>query len=118
MFELGFSELLLIAVVAIVVIGPKDLPRALSLAGKWVGKARAMSRNLRAGFDAMVRESELQELEKQWAEQNRRIMAEHGVVSGETGEPVMQPLPAPPPAATDTSAEPDPGVPAAPPAAR
>lgn len=77
MFDIGSSELLLIVIVAIVVIGPKDLPRALYKVGQIVGKARGMARHFRTGIDAMVREVELQELEKKWAEQNKRIMAEH-----------------------------------------
>lgn len=77
MFDIGSSELLMIAIVAIVVIGPKDLPRALYKLGQITGKARAMTRHFRTGLDAMVREVELEELERKWAEQNRRIMAEH-----------------------------------------
>ena len=77
MFEIGGTELLLIAVVALVVIGPKDLPNALRTVGRYTGKARAMTRHLRSGFDEMMRQAELEEMEKQWAEQNRKIMAEH-----------------------------------------
>ena len=76
MFDIGSSELLLIIVVAIVVIGPKDLPRALYKLGQVVGKARGMARHFRTGLDAMVREAELEELQKQWAKDNARIMAE------------------------------------------
>lgn len=77
MFDIGSTELLLIVIVAVVVIGPKDLPRALYKVGQIVGKARGMARHFRTGIDAMVREVELEELEKKWAEQNRRIMEEH-----------------------------------------
>ncbi len=76
MFDIGSSELLLIIVVAIVVIGPKDLPRALYKVGQVVGKARGMARHFRSGIDAMIREAELEELQKQWARENERIMAE------------------------------------------
>lgn len=77
MFDIGSSELLLIVIVAVIVIGPKDLPRALYKVGQIVGKARAMTRHFRTGIDAMVREVELEELEKKWAAENQRIMAEH-----------------------------------------
>lgn len=77
MFDIGSPELLLVAVVAIVVIGPKDLPKAMRVVGYWVGKARGTMRQFRAGFDAMVREAELAEMEKKWAEENKRIMAAH-----------------------------------------
>ncbi|MES1984722.1 MAG: Sec-independent protein translocase protein TatB [Pseudomonadota bacterium] len=84
MFDIGSTELLLIVIVAIVVIGPKDLPRALYKVGQIVGKARGMARHFRTGIDAMVREVELQELEKKWAEQNKRIMEEHPPETVET----------------------------------
>lgn len=77
MFGIDSTELLLIVVIAVVVIGPKDLPRALYMVGKVVGQARAMARHFRSGIDAMVREAELEELQKQWAKENDRIMAEH-----------------------------------------
>lgn len=93
MFDIGSSELLLIVIVAVVVIGPKDLPRALYKVGQIVGKARGMARHFRTGVDAMVREVELEELEKKWADQNRRIMEEHP--SEALAAPQMEPLPAP-----------------------
>lgn len=77
MFDVGSSELLMIAIVAIVVIGPKDLPRALYKLGQIVSKARGMTRHFRSGIDAMVREVEMEELQKKWAEENRRIMEAH-----------------------------------------
>ena len=75
MFGIDSSEFLLIAVVALLVIGPKDLPRVMRLVGGWVGRGRAMTRHLRAGFDTMMREAELEEMQKQWAQQNADIMA-------------------------------------------
>ena len=77
MFDVGASELLLIAVVAVVVIGPKDMPLALRTAGRWIGKVRKMSAHFRAGIDTMVREAELEEMEKKWKEQNAAIMRDH-----------------------------------------
>lgn len=81
MFDLSFSEMLVIAVVAVVAIGPKELPGALATLGRWMGQAKAVARNFRSSFDAMVREAELKELEQQWADQNERIMAEHPAVA-------------------------------------
>ena len=77
MFDIGYSELLIIAVVALIVIGPKDLPRVMRTVGQWVGRARGMARHFRSGIDTMMRESELQEMEKKWREDNERIMREH-----------------------------------------
>ncbi|KQM67710.1 hypothetical protein ASE75_01975 [Sphingomonas sp. Leaf17] len=82
MFNIAPSELLLVAVIALLVIGPKDLPKAMRVVGYWVGKARAVSHQFRSGFDAMVREAELEEMEKRWAAENARIMAEHAPSDG------------------------------------
>ena len=62
MFDIGWTEMLVIAVVAIVVIGPKELPRALRTAGQWMSKARGLARDFQRHVDDMVRESELEEL--------------------------------------------------------
>jgi len=77
MFGVDTSELLLIAVVALVFIGPKDLPRAMRTVGRWVGKVRGMARHFNSGIEAMVREAELEEMEKQWRAENERIMREY-----------------------------------------
>jgi sec-independent protein translocase protein TatB len=84
MFDIGYTELLVIAVVALIVIGPKDLPRVMRTVGQWVGRARGMARHFRSGVDTMMRESELEEMEKKWREENARIMAEHPAVEGWT----------------------------------
>lgn len=77
MFDVGASELLLIVVVAIVVIGPKDLPLALRTAGRWIGKMRRVSGYFRTGIEAMIREAEVEDMEKKWREQNEAIMKAH-----------------------------------------
>jgi sec-independent protein translocase protein TatB len=74
MFDVGASELLMIVIVAVVVIGPKDMPMALRTAGRWIGKMRKISGHFRSGIDAMVREAELEEMERKWREQNEAIM--------------------------------------------
>src|ERR1700739_3115164 len=62
LFDLGMSQLLLIGVVALVFIGPKDLPKALRVAGFWVRKARTLSREFQSSIDQMIREAELDEI--------------------------------------------------------
>ena len=62
LFDLGWSEILLVGVVALVFIGPKDLPKALRVAGFWVRKARTLSREFQSSIDQMIRESELDEM--------------------------------------------------------
>lgn len=77
MFDIGASELLLVAIVAIVVIGPKDMPLAMRTAGRWIGKIRRVSNHFRAGVETMIREAEMEEMEKKWQAQNKRVMEEH-----------------------------------------
>jgi sec-independent protein translocase protein TatB len=77
MFGIDSAEILIIAVVALVVIGPKDLPRVMRTIGNFVGRARGMARHFRSGFDAMMREAELEEMEKKWRADNERIMRDH-----------------------------------------
>lgn len=77
MFDVGATELLVIVVVAIIVIGPKDLPLAMRTAGRWIGKMRRISGHFRAGVDAMIREAEMEEMEREWRDRNARIMRSH-----------------------------------------
>ncbi len=90
MFDVGAGELLVIIIVAVVVIGPKDLPLAMRTAGRWIGKMRRMSAHFRSGIDAMVREAELEDMEKKWKAQNEEIMRRSAALTeAEAGAPVM-----------------------------
>ena len=113
MFDIGASELLVIVVVAILVIGPKDMPAAMRAAGRWIGKMRRMSYHFRAGVDEMVRQAEMEDMEKKWADRNAEIMAKYPTGADEEGgspakapdrtsEPQMEPL-----AAAGTVPDPD-----------
>ncbi len=64
MFDIGWTELLVIAVVAIVVIGPKDLPRVMRMVGQWTGKLKRMSRQFQSQFNEALREAELEDVRK------------------------------------------------------
>ena len=87
MFDIGAGELLVIVVVAILVIGPKDMPNAMRTAGRWIGKMRRMSGHFRAGIDEMVRQAEMEDMEKKWADRNAEIMAKYPTASDhEDGE--------------------------------
>ena len=77
MFGIDSGELLIIAIVALVVIGPKDLPRVMRSIGNFAAKARGMARHFRSGVDTMIRESELADMDKKWQADNERIMREH-----------------------------------------
>ena len=63
--DIGGTELLVIAAVALIVVGPKDLPVLLRKLGQFVGKIRGMANEFRASFDEMARQSELDELRKE-----------------------------------------------------
>ena len=65
MFDIGWQELFILAVLAIIVIGPKDLPRTIKTVTGWLRKARSMARELQSGIDDVVREAELDELQRE-----------------------------------------------------
>lgn len=77
MFGIAPDEFLLVVIVAIIVIGPKDLPLALRTAGRWIGQIRRVSGHFRTGIETMIREAEMEEMERKWKEQNAAIMAAH-----------------------------------------
>ena len=64
MFDIGWSELLVIAVVAIVVVGPKDLPKLMRSFGHYAGKLRRAAADFQRQFDEAMRESEVEEVRK------------------------------------------------------
>ena len=64
MFDVGFWELAIIGVIALLVIGPERLPKAARTAGLWVGRARRMVTDVKADIDREIRESDLAELKK------------------------------------------------------
>jgi len=68
MFDIGWQEILVIGVVALVVIGPKDLPRTMRTAGRWVRKAKTVTNEFRRHVDDMMRESELDEVRRNISE--------------------------------------------------
>jgi len=66
MFDLfSSSHILILLAVALIVVGPKDLPRMLQMMGRWAGKARGMASEFKRSFDEMARQSELDELRKE-----------------------------------------------------
>src|SRR5579863_987452 len=65
MFDFAWSEIMVIALIALVVIGPKDLPRVLRSLGKWASRARMIAREFQGSIDQMIRESELDEVRRE-----------------------------------------------------
>ncbi len=92
MFGVDTSELLIVAVLALLFIGPKELPRAMMMVGRWIGKVRGYARHFTAGIENVVREAELEEMEQTWRKENQRILAQY---------PADAPYPEPVPAAPD-----------------
>ena len=106
MFGVDSSELAVVAILALIFIGPKDLPKVMRTVGYWVGRVRGMARHFTSGLENMVREAELEEMEKRWREENERIMRLHPANADypEPGKPdEMPPIFDPPAEPTEPS---------------
>jgi sec-independent protein translocase protein TatB len=68
MFDIGWSEFVVIAVVALIAIGPKELPGVLRMVGQWMGKARRMAAEFQGQFQEAMREAEMADLKKSFDE--------------------------------------------------
>jgi len=77
MFGVDSIELIIVAIAALLFIGPKELPGAMRTVGRWIGKVRGMARHFNAGIESVIREAELEEMDRKWREENERIMREH-----------------------------------------
>lgn len=120
MFDLGWSEMAIILVVALLVIGPKDLPRVAREVGRWSAKARSMAREFQRSLDDMAREAELQDIKAEIEKASRTNVA--GTIErfvdpdGELGKALDPKAPAPatptslPAAATATERPPTPAI--------
>jgi sec-independent protein translocase protein TatB len=71
MFDIGWSELLVIGVVALLVIGPKDLPQVFRTLGQWTAKARALARDFQGHVDDLMRESQVADMKREFQEITR-----------------------------------------------
>lgn len=109
--DLSWSHMLLVLVVALVIVGPKDLPKLMRKMGEWTAKARNMADQFRRSFDDMARQSELDELRKELDElRNTRPLAgvEQQLNEVMTGPAVsLNPEPA---AVEAANPEPEPGI--------
>ena len=124
MFDIGWSELLLCAVVALVVIGPKELPGALRTLGQWTAKLRRMAAEFQGQFHEAMREAEMADLKKQVDEMTSQAQSyanfdpigdvrreiestQHQIESAVSGDPLSTPVSTPASVATDTPAVPE-----------
>ena len=96
MFGVDSTEFAVVAILALIFIGPKDLPKVMRTIGYWVGRMRGMARHFTSGIENMMREAELEEMEKKWREENERIMKLHppGTPFLDVGQPDSMPPPA------------------------
>jgi sec-independent protein translocase protein TatB len=117
MFGVDTSELLVVAVIALLFIGPKELPRVMMQIGRWIGKIRGYARHFTSGIENVIREAELEEMEKKWREENQRILAQYPA-DGDYSEPVPSAAEGPEPVMTSLPpAEVEPTLPLEAPAA-
>jgi sec-independent protein translocase protein TatB len=97
--DLSWSHIFLVLIVALVVVGPKDLPKMMRMVGRWTGKAREMAGQLRRSFDEMARQSELDELRQEIESLRRqKPLAEvesslHQPILSELHPPIAEPKP-------------------------
>jgi sec-independent protein translocase protein TatB len=125
MFDIGWSELVVIGVVALIAIGPKELPGVLRTAGYWMGKVRRMASDFQGQFQEAMREAEMADLKKQADDLNdiaRSVTsdvratpapAQPATTVSEAPEPIIPPETSPEitTAATGSAPLPPPGVP-------
>lgn len=107
----GFSELLVLALAALIIVGPKDLPLMMRKVGQMVGKGRAMAREFQAAFEDIARQSELEELRKEIEDLKRTNMmteaqADLANMEGEINSAVMKKTMAEEKAAVEAAAKP------------
>ena len=102
MFDIGWSELLVIGVVAVVVVGPKELPRLMRTFGHYLGKVRHMAADFQRQFEEAVRDSEIDEVRK--AMQDFHAQASDVNLRGTVDKPLMMPTPSEPAPATAPAA--------------
>jgi sec-independent protein translocase protein TatB len=106
MFGVDSIELLVVAVLALLFIGPKELPRVMMQIGRWVGKFRGYARHFTSGIENAMREAELEEMERKWREENQRILAQYPA-DGHYPDPTDDMPPLAPEDGADQPAQPD-----------
>lgn len=88
MFDIGWSELMALVVIAIVFVGPKDLPRMMRTAGQYVARVKAMAREFQNSFEDLARETELEELRKEVSDLRGKVTEPMRSLQREMDKPV------------------------------
>ncbi len=92
MFDVGFSEMLLVGLIALLVFGPERLPKVAREAGLWIRKARTMASSVKQEIDREMQLQDMKEaMDKQKREMERMLLAEKSVVDGKLPKPPAQP---------------------------
>lgn len=112
---IGFSELLLLGLAALIIVGPKDLPMMMRRVGQFVGKGRAMAREFQAAFEDIARQSELDELRKEIEDLKKdntmkKAQDDLAAFEADVNSAVMEKHPTPKPAARKPDIAPEPQV--------
>jgi sec-independent protein translocase protein TatB len=76
MFDIGWGELLVIGVVALIAIGPKELPGVLRMAGQWIGRIRRMAAEFQGQFQEALREAEMADVKRQMDDVTRELTSQ------------------------------------------
>ena len=113
MFDIGWDELFLIGLVALVVIGPKELPTVLRALGQWIAKARSLAGEFRSHVDDMIRESGVDDMKREFSDMamppERKEIEDNLMIgnplSPEEPKPANDPAPEEAPEAPNTAAE-------------
>jgi len=115
MFDLSWSEILVIGTAAIIFIGPKELPGALRTAGQWMAKARSLAREFQNSVDDMIRESELEKIKSEVDKLGSADLQKHIESTVDPEGEINKALTAPAISLDEPAASVPPGAPAAPP---
>ena len=105
MLDIGWSELLILGALALVVVGPKELPRLMRTVGQWVNRARTMARDFQRGMEDVAREADIQELAEA-----RKMMDDVRSIKTETQKGLANPGSWAKDAVAEAVAEEEPGV--------
>src|SRR6202043_384733 len=92
MFDIGWSELVLIAVVALIFIGPKELPAVLRMVGQWMGKMRRMAAEFQGQFQDAMREAEMADLKKTFDETTSGLSSVFDPIKNDMDKMVNDPM--------------------------